>query len=219
MPDPGPLSTRRVSTRLTVVLGLAATIALGCSGLGKLDLTTLGRGSWQRPEQVVGALEIAPGAQVADVGSGDGYFVPYLLEAVGEDGRVYAVDVDSEITDALEDRFVGDARVEVVLGGFEDPGLPDGSIDLVLLVNTYHHIEDRPDYFRRLQADLAPGGRVAILEPNEELTGILSLFIDEGHTGTTDAVTAEMLEAGYRPSEHFDFLAVQIFEVFVPEGG
>jgi ubiquinone/menaquinone biosynthesis C-methylase UbiE len=185
--------------------------------VGKLDLTTLGRGTWQRPEQVVAALALVPGAQVADVGAGEGYFVPHLLEAVGDSGRVYAVDVDAGITRALEDRFVADTRVQVVLAGFDDPGLPEGSIDLVLIVNTYHHLEDRPAYFRRLQADLAPGGRVAILEPNEELGGFLSLFLDEGHTSTSAAVVAEMREAGYRRSEHHDFLPIQIFEVFAPE--
>jgi ubiquinone/menaquinone biosynthesis C-methylase UbiE len=199
------------------LLSLALVLATGCQGVGKLDWTTLGRGTWQRPEQVVESLEIGAGAHVADVGSGDGYFVPYLADAVGEAGRVYAVDVEREITRSLEDRFVADTRVEVVLGGYEDPKLPDGAIDLVLLVNSYHHIEDRPDYFRRLQRDLAPGGRVAILEPNEEITGFLSLFLDEGHTNTSEAVASEMGAAGYLPVARHDFLPIQIFEVFAPE--
>jgi len=210
----------KISTRPVfglVLFGSLAMFGAGCSGVGKLDLTTLGRGTWQRPEQVVGALAISSGDHVADVGAGEGYFVPYLRKAVGEDGRVYAVDVDAEITRGLEDRFIADTEVEVVLGGFDDPGLPDGSIDLVLMVNTYHHIEDRPDYFRRLRVDLAPGGRVAILEPDEELTGFLSLLLDEGHTSRSAAVTKEMGAAGYRPSDHHDFLPIQIFEVFAPE--
>ena len=195
----------KVDISRLIVLGSLVALATGCSGVGKLDLTTLGRGTWQRPEQVVAALEIEPGAHVADIGSGEGYFVPYLSDAVGAAGRVYAVDVEPEITRALEDRFVADTRVEVVLGRFEDPDLPDGAIDLVLLVNSYHHIEDRPAYFRRLRVDLAPGGRVAILEPNEELTGFLSLFLDDGHTNTTEAVASEMRAAGYGRASHHDF--------------
>ena len=189
----------------------------GCSGVSKLDLA-LGRDAWQRPGDVVEALEIQPGQRVADLGAGDGYFVPHLARAVGPEGRVYAVDVESEITEGLYARYAGSPLpVEVVLGRYEDPELPDGSIDLVLLVNTYHHIEDRPAYFRRLRADLSPTGRVAILEPDEELSGILALFLDAGHTSRSDAVVAEMGRAGYRHAGSHDFLPIQIFEVFAPE--
>jgi arsenite methyltransferase len=190
----------------------------GCSGLTKLDLSTLGRGTWQRPDDVVAALEIAPGDRVADLGAGEGYFVPYLLDAVGEDGTVYAVDVEAEIVGNLSERFPSDTtRVEAVLGEFEDPGLPERSVDVVLIVNTYHHIEDRPAYFRRLEQDLRPGGRVAVIEPNEDLSGVLKLALDEGHTSSAPDVEAEMREAGYRVVARPDFLPVQIFRVFAPE--
>jgi ubiquinone/menaquinone biosynthesis C-methylase UbiE len=199
-------------TALTCIatLGLSA-----CAGVSKIDFTHLGRDGWQRPEAVLQALEIRPGDRVADLGAGEGYFVPHLLEAVGASGQVYAVDVDPELTEDLYARYAGRAdNLEVVLGRTDDPGLPDGEIDLVLIVNTYHHIEDRPAYFERLRADLSEGGRIAILEPNAELTGVLTLFLDDGHTSRADAVGAEMRSAGYRPSSSFDFLATQIFLVF-----
>ncbi len=155
---------------------------------------------------------------MADVGAGDGYFLPHLADAIGPDGRVYAVDVEPEVTEELYARYVAEPLpVEVVLGRPEDPELPDGSIDLVLLVNTYHHIEDRPAWLRRLRADLRPGGRVAILEPNAEQGGLLALFLDEGHASRSDAVVAEMRRAGYRHAASHRFLPVQIFEVFAPE--
>jgi SAM-dependent methyltransferase len=189
-----------------------------CSGLTEIDWTDPGRESWQRPGDVVEALGLTPGARVADLGAGEGYFVPYLAAAVEETGRVYAVEVDAELGEALQARFADAPNVEVVLGAYDDPGLPDGAIDLVLLVNTYHHIEDRPAYFRRLAGDLAPGGRVAILEPDGELGGILSLTLDEGHTSVASEVTSEMSEAGYRHAASHDFLPVQIFEVYAPGG-
>lgn len=197
---------------------LASFALFGCAGVSKLDLTTLGRDSWQRPDDVIRALEIRPGDRVADLGAGTGYFVPHLLEAVGSSGRVYAVDVDPGITEELSARYAGSSEnVAVVLGRYDDPELPDGSIDLVLIVNTYHHIEDRPSYFERLRADLSPRGRIAVIEPNEELTGILTLFLDAGHTSRADEVGAEMRSAGYRRASSLDFLATQIFEVFAPE--
>ncbi len=206
--------------RATLVASLL--LLCGCSGLGKLDLSTLGRDSWQRPADVVEALELQPGDRVADLGAGEGYFVPHLSEAVGAEGRVYAVDVDDEVVEALAQRFPPEStNVETVLAKLEDPMLPDGSLDLVLIVNTYHHIEDRPAYFRKLKRDLRPGGRVAVIDPNQDLGGILGLTLDEGHKSSAPVVEQEMLEAGYRVEARHDFLPVQIFRVFAtdPDAG
>jgi ubiquinone/menaquinone biosynthesis C-methylase UbiE len=181
--------------RPTLVLTLALLLT-GCSGVNRLDFTSWGRAIWQRPEDVVRAFALPPGARVADIGAGKGYFVPHLTEAVGKDGRVYAVEVEAELTQALESRFADASNVEVVLGDYEDPLLPDGQIDLVLLVNTYHHIEGRQLYFRKLLADLAPEGRVAVIDPDAELTGILGLFVEDGHGSRASDVEGEMRAAG-----------------------
>jgi ubiquinone/menaquinone biosynthesis C-methylase UbiE len=199
--------------RTTLLLTLAALLS-GCSGVTRLDFTGWGRAIWQRPEDVVRALALPSGARVADIGAGKGYFVPYLLDAVGNDGQVYAVEVEAKLAQAMESRFAGESNVEVVLGRFEDPLLPDGQIDLVLVVNTYHHVEDRELYFRELQGDLAPDGRVAVIEPDVELTGILGLFVKEGHATHTSNIEREMRAAGYRRLESLDLLPIQIFEIF-----
>ena len=199
--------------RTTLFLILAALLS-SCSGVTRLDFTSWGRAIWQRPEDVVGALALPSGARVADIGAGKGYFVPYLLDAVGNNGQVYAVEVEAELARAMESRFADESNVEVVLGRFEDPLLPDGQIDLVLVVNTYHHIENRDVYFRKLRGDLAPGGRVAVIEPDAELTGILGLFVEEGHANHTSDVEREMQAAGYRRLESLDLLPIQIFEIF-----
>jgi ubiquinone/menaquinone biosynthesis C-methylase UbiE len=199
--------------RTTVILTLSVLLS-GCSGVTRLDFTSWGRAIWQRPEDVVRALALHPGARVADIGAGKGYFVPHLSDAVGKGGRVYAVEVEAELTQTMKSRFAETSNVEVVLGGFEDPLLPDGQIDLVLIVNTYHHIEDRELYFRELLVDLAPEGRVAVIEPDAELTGILGLFVEDGHEGRASDVEREMREAGYRRLESIDLLPIQIFEIF-----
>jgi ubiquinone/menaquinone biosynthesis C-methylase UbiE len=199
--------------RLSLVLTLSVFLS-SCSGVTRLDFTSWGRAIWQRPEDVVRALALSPGARVADIGAGKGYFVSYLSDAVGKGGRVYAVEVEGELTQAMESRFADASNVEVVLGGFEDPLLPDGQIDLVLVVNTYHHIEDRERYFRKLLVDLAPEGRVAVIEPDAELTGILGLFVENGHGSRASDVEREMREAGCRRLESIDLLPIQIFEIF-----
>ena len=140
------------------------------------------------------------------------FYVP--LDAVGNDGQVYAVEVEAELVQAMESRFESESNVEVVLGRFEDPLLPDGKIDLILIVNTYHHIEEREVYFGKLRGDLAPGGRVAVIEPDAELTGILGLCVEEGHASRSSHVEREMRAAGYRRLESLDLLPIQIFEIF-----
>ena len=207
---------RALATRL---LPLVLPLLLACQGLGELDLSTLGRGTWQRPDDVVTALAIAPGSRVADLGAGDGYFVPYLAAAVGPEGRVYAVEVEEPLVAALSARFAAErGNVETVLAGYDDPRLPEAGVDLVLLVNTYHHIEDWPAYFARLRGALAPGGRVAVIEPDEDLRGVLGLTLDEGHKSSAPVVRREMESAGYRLEAHHEFLPVQIFSVFAPDG-
>jgi ubiquinone/menaquinone biosynthesis C-methylase UbiE len=201
------------------VSALLAVGLIGCNGVCKLDLLASGRARWQRTDEVVARLELRPGDRVADIGAGEGYFLPFLSEAVGADGRVFAVEVDEQLAGALQARFAQDgANIEVVLGEFTDPKLSDASVDVILIVNTYHHIEDRPDYFRNLRSDLREGARVAIIEPDEELGGVLSLLLDEGHTSVAADVEREMAEAGYVLQARHEFLPVQIFLVFTPGG-
>jgi ubiquinone/menaquinone biosynthesis C-methylase UbiE len=183
--------------RRLLATALLALTATGCSGIAKLDFARIfSRDAWQLPERVIASLEIDPGDRVADLGAGGGYFLPYLAEAVGPTGTVYAVDVDPEITRDLESQVAaeGHANVVVVLGQTDDPDLPDGRIDLVLLVNTYHHIDDRPAYFTRLRGDLGPSGRVAVIDPNAETTGILRLFLDAGHMSFAEDVPTQLFE-------------------------
>jgi ubiquinone/menaquinone biosynthesis C-methylase UbiE len=203
----------RIVIRASLLLILTTALS-GCSGVTRLDFTSWGRDIWQRPEDVVRALALPSGARVADIGAGEGYFIPHLSEAVGNDGRVYAVEVEAELVQAMKHRFADESNVEIVLGRFEDPLLPDGEIDLVLIVNTYHHIDDREVYFDNLRGDLAPGGRVAVIEPDAELTGILSLFVPESHANRSSDVEREMVAAGYRRLESLDLLPIQIFDIF-----
>jgi len=86
--------------RLIPVLILSTFLA-ACAGITRLDFTSWGRAFWQRPDVVIRSLEISTGSRVADLGAGKGYFVPYLSRAVGEDGRVYAVEIDAELVQGM----------------------------------------------------------------------------------------------------------------------
>lgn len=203
---------------------LLLTFASGCFTLGRMDLVrvvTSGRDGWQHPEQVMAALGLKPGDRVAEIGAGSGYWLPWLAEAVGADGRVYAVEVDDALVAKLSERVARDAleNVVVVRGQFEDPKLPDGEIDVAMTSLTYHHIDDRVAYFQRLQVDLSPRGRVVHLDDRHDIPPPIRWFQASGHWTEPAAMRAEMAEAGYRWVEEFDFLPMQSFQVFVPLAG
>lgn len=198
-------------------------LLVGCQGCTSKvdwsDLVTSGRDGWQRPDAVVAALGIRPGDRVAEIGAGDGYWLPRLSRAVGPEGIVYAVEVEPEKVDELRERVARDglANVVVLLGRYEDPLLPDGEVNLALTCLTYHHIEDRVPYFERLRVDLAEAGRVVHLDDRDDLSAPLGWLPSAGHTSNVDEMDAEMDAAGYRRTRSFDFLLVQTFREYAPE--
>jgi predicted methyltransferase len=124
------------------------------------------RDEWQKPGQVVEIVKVSPGMTVADVGAGTGYFSVHLARAVGPEGRVLAVDVEPDMVRWLGDRARRERleQVEAVLAAADDPRLPAGKVDRILVVDTWHHVEGRPAYAKRLAAALAPGGTVTVVD-------------------------------------------------------
>ncbi len=124
------------------------------------------RGAWQKPRRVVEALGLRRGHVVAEIGSGPGYFTLRLARAVGPSGRVYAVDPEPAMLDALRKRLRrgGVRNVTPVLGLGDDPLLPPGVCDLALIVNAYHHFADGPALLHRLGRALQPHGRLVNID-------------------------------------------------------
>ena len=124
------------------------------------------RDEWQRPADVVAMLELSPGMTVADVGAGTGYFMPHLAEAVGPEGRVLALDTEPNMVEHMRSRAeeagLGTVEARAVSPG--DPGLEPGSVDRILIVDTWHHIAERPAYAARLAEALRPGGFVLVVD-------------------------------------------------------
>lgn len=175
------------------------------------------RDAWQKPERVVETLGLRPGSRVADLGAGTGYFVRHLARAVGERGRVFALEVEPALVAHLRERAEreGAANVIPVLTSYDRARLPRESIDLVLIVDTFHHIDARLGYFQRLREALAADGRVAVIDWRKQP-------LPEGpppaHKLAREQVIEEMKAAGYRLAAEFDFLPYQYFLVFSPQG-
>lgn len=124
------------------------------------------RDEWQRPRDVVAALGVREGMTVADVGAGTGYFEPWLSRAVGASGAVVAVDVEPDMVRHLTERARREQlpNVRAALSTPGDPGLARGSVDRVLIVDTWHHVADRPAFAAKLRDALRPGGQILVVD-------------------------------------------------------
>ena len=109
------------------------------------------RDKWQRANDLIGLMEIGPGDKVADVGCHEGYMTFKLATKVGRTGEVFAVDVDQNRLDKLKDHLT-EAKVNnvsVVKGDYDDPKLPFNFIDAVIIIDTYHEMDDHNEILKR----------------------------------------------------------------------
>ncbi len=171
------------------------------------------RDAWQKPDQVLDALQLAPTALVADLGAGTGYFSVRLAKRVPQ-GKVFAVDIEPDMVRYLGERAEREhlSAIVPVRASPDAANLPE-PVDLVLVVDTYHHIENRTAYFARLRQSLRANGRLAIVD-----------FKVDAPDGPPPAqrispenVTAELAAAGYTLVASHPFLPRQYFLVFAPK--
>jgi len=168
------------------------------------------RDAWQKPHEAIRALALKPDAIVADIGSGTGYFAVRLAHWVPQ-GRVYGADLEPDMVRHLAERAKREGlhNLVSVKAAPENPNLPE-KVDLVLLVDVYHHVENRGRYFAGLRDALKAGGRVAIID-----------FRMDSPEGPPKAariapaqVKAELARAGYVLDAEHGFLPNQYFLVF-----
>src|SRR5262245_62092418 len=170
----------------------------------------------QKPAQVVDALALKPGMYVADLGAGSGYFTRRFVEAIGDTGKVYVIDIEPEALRYVEDSLVHMHRsfeAEFILARPDSPKIPFEAVDLIFVCDTYHHLEERAVYFRNVKSSLKPGGRIAIIDfYHDERSG--ELGFPKRHLVSREKAIEEMTEAGYRLAKEHTFLAKQYFLEF-----
>jgi ubiquinone/menaquinone biosynthesis C-methylase UbiE len=126
--------------------------------------------AWQKPDHVIAVMGIEPGMTVVDIGAGTGFFEPLLAQAVGPSGKVLALDVEPKMVEHLTRRVreAGLTQVEARLVDPVDPGLAAASIDRILVVNTWHHIDDRAAYSAKLRDALRSTGSIWVVDFEKE---------------------------------------------------
>jgi cyclopropane fatty-acyl-phospholipid synthase-like methyltransferase len=168
------------------------------------------RDAWQMPARVIEALQLTSGQTVADVGAGTGYFTMRLAKSPARP-KVFAVDIEKGMVAHIEQRarHEGLTNVVGVLAAADRTNLPE-PVDLVLLVDTYHHIPKRVVYFTALKGRLTPGARLAIIDFRKGAPS----GPPEQFRFTPDQITAELAQAGYALETAHDFLPRQMFLVY-----
>jgi predicted methyltransferase len=173
------------------------------------------RDAWQQPGRIMDALGIGDGSFVADVGAGGGWFTVRLARRVGPNGRVYAEDVQRQMIESIERRVQreGLRNVKTVLGTSEDPRLPPGGLDAILIVDAYREVGDiGVTLLRNLALGLKKNGRLGIVE--YRLDGSGGPGPDVAERMTPEEVIHDAEAAGLRLIAHETFLPFQYLLIF-----
>jgi len=202
----------RHQKKLICLLVLLCCINAGCSRLKQWAYQGIDRDQWQQSDKVIATLQIPPGAVIADIGAGGGYFTFHLAKAAGPNGKVYAVDIDRGTNQLIDERAnkEGVNNVQTILAKPNEPLLPQSAVDLIFNSNTYHHIDDRIVYFSNLRKYLKPAGRIAIIDYDRRswLAGLLR------HYTPAEFIKREMEQSGYALQQELTFLDRQSFLIF-----
>jgi arsenite methyltransferase len=171
------------------------------------------RDAYQKPHEVIAALDLKEGEVIADVGAGPGYFSLRFANHVGERGRVYAVDIDPDMIRYLNRRIrdLNLRNVVTILAEPDDPLLPDHSIDRFFLCDTWHHIENRTAYLALMKRMLRPGGQVVMIDFQKRE---LPVGPPAEMKIAREDLLREMEAGGFRLTREHTFLPYQYFLVF-----
>jgi len=192
-------------------MGREISHVMGHLGAGWLERP--GRESEERTDLLLSKLPISPGDSVADIGAGTGYFSLPMAERVGENGTVFAVDIQPEMLAIIEDRStaIGINNLQRVLATVNDPRLPDDTLNMVLFVDAYHEFEWPREVMTAVYDSLVPGGKVVLIEYRAEDPDVP---IKPLHKMTEKQARTELEAVGLVFVSNEDFLPQQHFLVF-----
>ncbi len=183
-------------------------IAVTMHYLGADWLTRESREREEECSTMLEVLKLKPGQVVCDLGCGNGFYTLPMAELVGPKGKVLAVDIQQEMLHLLAERAKGEelANVETILGSPVDPRLPEGQLDLVLLVDVYHEFSHPEQMLAAIRKSLKPKGRLVLVEFRGEDRDVP---IKPLHKMTKRQIRRELLPNGFKVVEQFDKLPWQ----------
>ncbi|MBI3683363.1 MAG: class I SAM-dependent methyltransferase [Acidobacteria bacterium] len=186
---------------------------MGAGGAGWLERPE--REQEEAPDRALEAIGIDPGMVIADVGAGTGYFSRRMALRAGSGGKIYAVDIQPRMLELLKASAAKEklTNIETVLGKEDDPCLPEGRIDLILMVDVYHEFARPQVMLRKMRAALKPSGRMALLEYRKEDPDVPIRF---EHKMTIEEARAEIEAEGFQLARVISTLPRQHILIFTP---
>lgn len=170
------------------------------------------RDAYQKPHEVVTALDLRHGDVIADIGAGSGYFSFRFAHHVGA-GRVYAVDISPEMILHMNRRIrdLAITNITTVLAQPDDPLLADASLNRVFICDVWHHIEHQKEYLAKVKKMLRPGGQLVMIDFQKRELPVgppLEMKI------AREDLVRQLERAGFQLSKEHTFLPYQYFLVF-----
>lgn len=174
------------------------------------------RDAYQKPHEVLTALGIKQGEMIADIGAGSGYFTFRLAHHAGENGKVYAVDVNPDMILHLNRRIreLKARNVVSILAAADDPLLSDHSVNRFFFCDSWHHIRAQTKYLSLVRKMLKPGGEVIMIDFHKRKQPVgppLPMRI------AREDLLQQMESNGFHLKQEHTFLPYQYFLVFVPK--
>jgi ubiquinone/menaquinone biosynthesis C-methylase UbiE len=193
----------RTSSLAVVILGLLFFLPK----VGSAQENEAEREKVERVADVLAALGVRDGAIIADVGSSDGFYALRIARAVAPTGRSIAVDIDEKALARLRERAERDAitNIETIVGGADDPKLPEGQVDAVLIRNAYHEMPQHRSVLAGVRRGLKAGGTLIVIEAIHDKNRALSRELQvKEHEISADIAETELREAGFEVLEIID---------------
>ena len=174
------------------------------------------RDAYQKPHEVLIALNLKSGEIIADIGAGSGYFTFRLAHFVGDRGKIYAVDVSPDMILHINRRAreLKATNVVSILADPDDPLLPDRSVNRFFFSDSWHHIENQTQYLSLMKKMLKPGGEIVMIDFHKKELPVgppLRMKI------AREDLIKQMESNGFRLAKEHTFLPYQYFLVFVPK--
>lgn len=201
-----------------VVIRLLLIITLMVPGLFTARAQGQSQDAWEKrmnrlqpPDKVMDAMGVKPGMIIGEVGAGNGRYAVKMAERVGPTGKIYANDISPGKIDYLNRRCKreGITNIETIRGTVTDPKLPEGKMDIVYLINTYHHLDKPVELMKNIIPALKPGGRLVLIEHETEKSGDM-----DGHSTPQKTVLKQVQEAGFKLERIETFLELDNIYIF-----
>ena len=164
------------------------------------------RDEWQKPHDVVMALNLKPTETVADIGAGTGYFARRFANHAA---KVYAVDIDEKLLESM--RAAGLPNLETILAAPDDPRLPPAQVDTIFFCDVLHHIDNRPAYYAKVAKAMKVGGRIVVIDFYKK---DLPVGPPQTMKLSSEEVILEFGNAGFKLVKRLDILPYQYYLFF-----